>query len=131
MQPTLATALFVAFLSLSACHTTRLVKLDEAPARSHVLVILADQSVVEVATPRLFGSRLEGWIDGKYTQIPVADVKSVQVREAAGARTAALIVAGALAATGVVYMVAKSGHPSDTMISDICDEEPDNIICTQ
>jgi hypothetical protein len=130
MQPTFA-ALLAAVLSISACHTTKLVKLDEAPASRRVLVTLADQSVVEVATPRLFGSRLEGWVDGKYTQIPVADVKTVQVREAASARTAALIIAGAVVATGVVYTVAKSGHPSDTKIQDICDEEPDNIICTQ
>jgi hypothetical protein len=93
MQPTFA-ALLAAVLSISACHTTKLVKLDEAPASRRVLVTLADQSVVEVATP-------------------------------------ALIIAGAVVATGVVYTVAKSGHPSDTKIQDICDEEPDNIICTQ
>jgi hypothetical protein len=71
---------------------------------------------------------LVGYVDGKYEEYLIADVKEVHVRQLDGTRTAALIVAGAVGFVGFAYALtgaAKSSPP------DYCDapEHVDEPIC--
>ena len=78
--------------------------------------------------PQIYGKRLVGYVDGKYEEYLIADVKEVHVRQLDGARTAALVAAGAVGFVGFAYALtgaAKSSPP------DYCDapEHVDEPIC--
>jgi hypothetical protein len=124
-------ALILAVVALPACYTTKVVRIDDALASKRVSVTLQDQSVVEVYGPQIYGPKLVGFVKGKYEEYLTSQVKEARVRQMAGGRTAALVVAGVLATGGVLYMVTSSGAGIDTKILDVCDEEPDNPICVQ
>ena len=131
MRTALGCALILAILSSPACHTMRVVGMDEAVASSRVSLILSDQSVAVVYGPKIYGDKLVGFVDGKYREFPTSQVKEVRVRESARGRTAALITLGVAGFAAALYAAAgKLGSSSDTHVTDICDEEPDNPICT-
>jgi hypothetical protein len=131
MRTGMGCALTLIVLACLACHTTKVVSLDMAPASNPVWLTLSDQSVAVVFGPKIYGNKLVGFVSGKYQEFPVADVKEVHVREPARGRTMALVAAGVVGFAAALYAAAGKLHSgSDTHITDICDEEPDNPICT-
>jgi hypothetical protein len=121
-------ALTLVILLSPACHTTRLVRMDEAIQSPRVSLTLNDQSVVVVDGPKIYGDKLVGWVHGVYQEIPTAKVKEAHVRETNGARTAALVVAGALGFAGFAYAITGAGKSNQP---DYCDapEHVDEPIC--
>jgi hypothetical protein len=131
MRTGMGCALALIVLSSLACHTTRTVTLDMAPATNRVWVTLTDQTVTLLYGPKIFGAKLVGFVSGKYQEFPIAEVKEVQVREPARGRTLALVAVGVAVFAGALYKTAGNLHSaSDTHITDICDEDPENAICT-
>jgi hypothetical protein len=119
----------LAVLSSPACHKTKLVGLDEALATTRAWVTLSDQSVVLVYGPKVYGNKLVGFVDGKYEEYPVAQVKEAHVREPDGVRTAALVAAGMVGLAGFAYVI--SGAASSSKGNDYCDapEHVDEPVC--
>jgi len=120
--------LALAILSSPACYRTKTVSVADAPADTRAWLTLSDQSVVLVYGPQIYGKRLVGYVGGKYEEFLLADVQAVHVRHVDGARTAALVAAGALGFAGFAYALtgaAKSSPP------DYCDapEHVDEPIC--
>ena len=130
MRASIGRALILTVLSTFACHTAKVVPVDQVRASDRVWVTLSDQSTVVVYGPQIYGTKLVGFVEGKYVEVPTTQVQMVQVRETAGARTGALVALGALAAGGLVFWLADKGSPGPGR-PDICDEEPDNEICVQ
>ncbi len=120
--------LTLAILSTPACYRTKVVSVAAAPADTRAWLTLSDQSVVLLYGPQIYGKRLVGYVDGRYEEYLITDVKEVHVRRLDGARTAAMITAGALGFVGFAYVLtgaAKSNPP------DYCDapEHVDEPIC--
>ena len=128
MHPVLRSALLLAALASPACHVTRSVTLDQAPANSSVWLTLSDQSVVVVSGPKIYGTKLVGFVNGIYEEIPTAQVKEVHVREMNGARTAALVAAGAVGFAGFAYALAGAGKSDKPNYCD-APEHVDEPIC--
>jgi hypothetical protein len=125
-----ALTLFV--LSSVACHTTKTISVDMAPANNPVWLTLSDQSVEVVYGPKIFGTKLVGFVSGKYHEFPLTLISEVHVREPARGRTMALAALGMAGFAAILYAVAGNLHSgSDTHITDVCDEDPENPICTQ
>ena len=122
--------LALAIVSSPACYRTKTVTVAESRAGNRAWLTLRDQSVVLLYGPQIYGNKLVGYVDGKYEEYLIADVTAVHVREPAGARTAALVILGTLAAGGLVFWLADAGTHGPGR-PDICDEEPDNDICVQ
>ena len=131
MRTGMGCALTLMVVSSLACHTTKVVTLEMAPASNPVWLTLSDQSVAVVFGPKIYGSKLVGFVGGKYREFPIDQVKEVQVREPARGRTMALVAVGVVGLAAALYEAAGKLHSgSDTHVTDICDEEPDNPICT-
>jgi hypothetical protein len=131
MRTRMGVALALLVFSSLACHTMKVVSVEMAPASSPVWLTLSDQSVEVVYGPKIYGAKLVGFVSGKYAEFPIDHVKEVQVREPARGRTAALVALGVAGFAAALYAAASSLHSgTDTRITDICDEEPDNPICT-
>jgi hypothetical protein len=115
-------------LSGLACHTMKVLSLDQAAGRSSVSLTLSDQSVVVVDGPKIYGTKLVGFVNGIYQEIPTAMVKAVHVRETSSARTAALVAAGAVGFAGFAWVIAGAGKSDKP---DYCDapEHVDEPIC--
>jgi hypothetical protein len=115
MRLAMCSALMLASVSLAGCHTMKPVSLEEVGAvrPAQVRVTRTDQSVVVVYGPQVLNNRLVGFVDGTYRVMPAADVKQVLVRQPAGGRTAALIAAGALGVTALVYTLSSTGTYRD------------------
>lgn len=126
------TASVVATLLLgTACHTmARLSWEDVAGQRpSRVWITQADQSVVELSGPQIFGDTLVGYVKGEFLELPTAAVQQVVVRRPALARTVALIaVSTAGAAAVAVWMSGLGPQPKDDDPVD-CGFDPDNPAC--
>jgi hypothetical protein len=132
MRRTTGFVLALAILSSAACYQTKAVSVADAPADTRAWLTLGDQSVVLVYGPQIYGKRLVGYVDGKYREFLIADVKAVHVRQPQGARTAALATLGALTAAGLAYLLTDPGSQGPGR-PDICDsgEDPDNEICSE
>ena len=130
MRLTTGFMLTLVILSSLACYRTKAVSIADAPADTRAWLTLSDQSVVLVFGPQIYGKRVVGYVDGKYEEFLIADVKEVHVRQPDHARTAALATLGALTAAGLVYWLAAAGS-QDPGRPNICDEEPDNEVCVQ
>ena len=125
MRPIMFGWLLATALSSAACHTMRPVTLDEVgrlrPAQ--IQATRDDQSVVVVYSPQVFGTKLVGFVDGKYQEMQAADLKQFRMRTPARGRTAALIVASALGIATFAALVTSSGNysnPCDTASSEFC-----------
>ena len=112
-------------LAGAACHTMKPVPLEALggvrPAR--VWVTRADQAVVVVDGPQMFGDTLVGYVNGRFEELPAADVRRLVMRAPARGRTAALVAGGALGLAAVVYLVSGGGGSRDpcTLQSSECD----------
>jgi hypothetical protein len=128
MRLATANALTVVILSSIACHSMKVLSLDQAPGRSNVSLTLTDQSVVVVDGPQIYGNKVVGFVKGIYQEIPIARVKEAHVRETNGARTAVVVVAGTLGFVGFVYAITGAGKSNKP---DYCDapEHVDEPIC--
>ena len=120
--------LTLAILSSPACYRTKAITVADARADTRAWLTLSDQSVVLVYGPQIYGKRLVGYVDGKYEEYLIADVKAVHVRQLDGTRTAALIAAGAVGFVGFAYALTGSSKSSPP---DYCDapEHVDEPIC--
>lgn len=116
-RTSLGITLMLAALAGTACHRTRPVALNDALASPSVYVTLDDKSTFLLYTPKVYGTNLTGWIDGKYTEYPTSRVKQVEVRESDRAATAALVGLGVAGAATIAYLITRGG-PSDDTPSD-------------
>jgi hypothetical protein len=128
MRLATAGALVLAVLASLACHSMKVVGIDQARGMSSVSLTLNDQSVVVVDGPQIYGNKVVGFVRGIYQEIPIARVKAAHVRETNGARTAAVVVAGTLGFVGFVYAITGAGKSNKP---DYCDapEHVDEPIC--
>jgi hypothetical protein len=128
-----ATGAFVlaAALSSSACYTMRTVTFGElGTARpGAVWITKADQSVIVVETPRVFGDTLVGYINGEFQELPNTDMTGFKVKRMAGARTAGLVGATAAAVGVFVVMVTGTDPFFDPQVNLDCDDEPNQVGC--
>lgn len=118
MRASLACLLVLITLSSAACHTMRPVAMEQLSAESpsRVWVTKADQSVVVLSGPQILENRLAGFVDDVFHVIPAEDVRRIVMRRPAGARTAALVAAGAAGATFLLMALSGAGdyvHPCD------------------
>jgi hypothetical protein len=122
---TTACAVIAAALAGSACYSMQAVTLNDLGGEktSRVWVTRADQSVVVLHDAQLFRGNLAGFIDGKYQELPPADVGQMRVRKLAAGRTLALIGAGAVAATLAAVALAGGSDYFDNCIgNDDCED---------
>lgn len=126
----LATVCVLALVILAspACYRTKAISVADARADTRAWLTLSDQSVVLVYGPQIYGKRVVGYVDGKYEEFLIADVTAVHVREVDGARTAALVAAGALGFAAFAYALTGTSKSSPP---DYCDapEHVDEPIC--
>lgn len=130
-RSTFAGWLIATVLTGTACHTmARLTWEDVAGLRpSRVWITQADQSVVELSGPQLFGDTLVGYVRGEFLELPTGDVQRVMMRRPALAKTIALAVASTAAATAVaVWMSGLGPKPKEDDPVD-CGLDPDNPAC--
>jgi hypothetical protein len=117
-------------VSTVACHTTKAVTVEMAPAKNPVWLTLNDQSVTILYGPQIYGNKLVGFVAGKYQEFPIDQVKELHAREPARGRTMALVAAGVAGAAVVLYAAAGHLHSApDTHMTDLCDESPDDPSC--
>jgi hypothetical protein len=119
---------------LAGCHTMRAVQpaqLGTARELSVVWVTRSDRSTVVVRGPEVRADTLIGFVDGAYHEMPLSEVVSISAREAAHARTAALVV-GSLAVTSVllVYLGNRSyvGGDAQTCTSGLTTGDVQDIL---
>lgn len=129
MRAALGSALILAMLSSPACHTMKVVGMDQALSSSRVSLILSDRSVVVMYGPKIYGDKLVGFVDGTYHEYLTAQVKGFQVRETARARTAALIAVSVFAVGGAVAWGLSKGGTKGAYTPDLCDVDPMNELC--
>lgn len=129
MRAPLGCALTLAILSSSACHTMKVVSIDQAPASARVTLTMSDRSVAVVYGPKIYGDKLVGFVDGKYHEYPTAQVKEIRAREPAPGRTAALIAASVVVVGGVVAWGLSRLGTKGASTPDICDVDPTNELC--
>jgi hypothetical protein len=116
---------------VAACTTLQPVRPEQLtganPPRS-VRVIRADHSTVVVDVPQVVGDTLVGIADGVRQQFPLSPGTTIETRQAAPARTGALVI-GLAAAAALTYIIAEqqsgSSHcdglcPSPSGGSAIC-----------
>ena len=131
MRFSLACALTLTVVLSTACHRMKVVALQQVPSTDHAWVTFSDQTVVKVSGPKLMGTKLVGFVNGKYDEFPASNVTQVVVREPAHARTFAVVAASVVAVGGILYAVTGTGKSGDMMLLDLCDEDPDSPACTQ
>jgi hypothetical protein len=120
--------LTLAIFVTAACHRMKPVSVAQVTATNRVWLTLGDQSVVVMDGPQIYGTKLVGWVNGRYGEFPTSEVKEVYVREPASGRTAVLVAGGVLTASAVmVWVFGSMGKGPHT--PDICDEEPLNELC--
>jgi hypothetical protein len=131
MRASIGCALTLMILSSAACHNMKPVSVTQVTGNNRVWLTLSDRSVVVVDGPQIYGTKVVGFVNGRYGEFPTARVAEVRVREQAGGRTAAVVAASVLAAGVVAYWglstVGDKGAGNPT--PDICDVEPDNELC--
>jgi hypothetical protein len=127
MRTIAVAGLFTVALLAGGCHRTRTVPLSDALASPSVYVTLDDKTTFLLYTPKVYGAKLTGWVEGKYLEYPTERVKQVQVRESNNAGTIALVGLGLAGAATVAYLVTKGGQ-SDESPPD-CDLNPNDPRC--
>jgi hypothetical protein len=128
MRASIRCVLTLAIFFTAACHRMKPVSVAQVTATNRVWLTLGDQSVVVVDGPQIYGTKLVGWVNGRYGEFPTSEVKEVYVREPASGRTAVLVAGGVLAGTAVmVWVFGSMGKGPHT--PDICDEEPLSELC--
>ena len=117
----------------AACHTLKSVTLEQVHVAkpSEVKVTRGDQSIVVVSGPQVIGDTLVGYVNGKFEELPAADLKQVRMRAPARAQTAALIVATTVGVAGFAWMVTGGGGFFDPKTTTDCDDDPDRPECQQ
>lgn len=130
MRSKLVCGLIAAMLSGAACHTMAPLSWDELAGLrpSVVWVTRADQTVVQVSGPQVFGDTLVGYVNGAFQELATAGVQRVAMRRPARAKTIALIAASTAAATLVAVWLSGVGDPSPRDLID-CDYEPEHEDC--
>jgi hypothetical protein len=123
MRATIVGWLLATTLLSTACHSRKPVTLDELTGLRPVKVwaTRGDQSVVLVTGPQVYGNKLVGFVDGKYREMPAADLKQLIMQVPARGRTTALVVAGALGIVAFAVLATGSGdyvNPCDTGSSE-------------
>lgn len=118
-------------LSGTACYTMRTVTFGElGTARpGAVWITKADESVIVVETPRVFGDTLVGYINGEFQELPNTDMTGFKVKRMAGAKTAGLIGASAAAVGVFVVMVTGTGNFFDPQTNLDCEDDPNQVGC--
>ena len=131
MRPIVGCTLLLVALSSPACHQMKPIAMDELnglkPDRAWVTE--GDQSVVVMFGPTVVGDTLIGYVEGKYEEMPTAQVKQVRVQRPAPKRTL-LVVAAVAVAFGGVAIAFKSGGPSGSVDPTFCEEHPGDPACT-
>jgi hypothetical protein len=130
MRASIRCALTLVIFSTASCHSMRPVSVAQVTANHRAWLTLSDKSVVVVDGPQIYGTKVVGFVNGKYEEFPAAQVQEVHVREPARVRTAALIALSGLTAGGLLFLLTEAGH-GNPGLPDICDEEPENILCVQ
>lgn len=123
MRPTMIGWLLAMTLVSGGCHARKPVTFDELSGLRPVKVwaTRGDQSVVLVTGPQVFDNKLVGFVDGKYREMPAADLKQLIMQIPARGRTTALVVAGALGVAAIAVLLTSSGdyvNPCDTGSSE-------------
>jgi hypothetical protein len=133
MRATIGCTLLVASLASAGCHTMSPVTLDQVgalnPAR--VWVTESDRSVVVVSAPiHVVGDTLQGYINGKYEEMPTTELKKLVVQKPATTRTVLLVSAIAVGFGGFVFALTGSSGAATRGQTDFCDKHPDDPTCT-
>jgi len=128
-----STWLIAALLASAACHKlTTLTTTDiTAMQPSRIWVTHPDHSLdmTEVNGPRIFNDTLVGYVNGEFTELPVAGFTKMVIRQPARAKTIALFAAGTIAVAGVVWWVAGGGKSDDPKFYFDCMDDPDLPEC--
>lgn len=121
----------LAVLSSTACYTMRPVTFAQlGTARpGAVWITKADQSVVVVETPRVFGDTLVGYINGEFQELPNTDMTGFKVRRMAGVKTAGLVAATAVGVGTFVFLVSSTNSYIDPASLLDCDDDPEQPGC--
>lgn len=130
MRSTAVGWLIAATLAGTACHRMTPLTWREIDGLrpSRVWVTRADQSVVEVSGPQVFGDTLVGYVNGEFQELPTAGVSRVMMRQPARGRTIALAAASTAVAAVVAVWIAGGGLGSPRDNID-CDYEPEHPDC--
>lgn len=117
----------------AACHTLKPVTLEQVNVAkpSEVNVTRGDQSIVVVSGPQVSGDTLVGYVNGKFEELPAADLKQVRMRAPARAQTAALIVATTIGIAGFAWMVTGGGGFVDPKSLEDCEDDPNQPECLE
>lgn len=131
MRTTIIGGLIATALTSAACHTLRPVTLDEVNASNpgQVWVTRADQSVVVVDGPQVFGDTLVGYVQGTFKEMPTANLKQFVIKKPDKGKTTALIVGTAVGIAGFAMLLTSGGaytNPADLLD---CDDDPDQAGC--
>jgi hypothetical protein len=123
--------LLAAVVAGTACHSLTPLSWSELEGirPSRVWVTRADQSVVEVTGPQVFGDTLVGYIDGEFYELPTSDLRRAVIRQPARAKTIGLAVAGVAVTAALVAMVAgNENYVNPAQFTD-CDDNPEEAVC--
>lgn len=120
-------AAVAAALFATGCHTMLPTTIGEVgTARpGQVWVTRSNDSVVVVATPKVFGDTLMGYIEGQFEELPASDLKHLQVKRIAKGRTAALVTAGVIGTATTLYLISGAGDYEDPAATLDCDDDPE------
>jgi hypothetical protein len=133
MRVTIGCTLLVASLASAACHTMSPVTLDQVGALKpdRLWVTESDRSVVVVTGPiNVAGDTLQGYINGKYEEMPTTELKQLVVQKPATTRTVLLVSAVAVGFGGFIFALTGSSGAATRGQTDFCDKHPDDPTCT-
>ncbi len=128
--------LLLAALAGSACRTASPVTLQEIEVlKPHrVWVTQRDQSVVVFQGPRLVGDTLRGYVKGKRSKLPSAEVQQMTMRRPATRRTVLLAAGIGIGLAGLFAELSGSGKSSVVTASSgapmDCEKHPEEPFCT-
>ncbi|PYP33145.1 MAG: hypothetical protein DMD49_04020 [Gemmatimonadetes bacterium] len=122
-------ALLPLFALASAC--SAVVPVLDAPASyitarapEMVWITKADNSVVQLASPKVMGDTLAGFVGMDYVEMPLSNVQSLRARQRAPKRTALLIGGVTLATAGAIAAyLTRSANATQT--PECMDPEPE------
>lgn len=131
MRSTSVGWLIATTLAGTACHSMTPLSWRELDGLrpSQVYVTRADQSVVAMSGPQVFGDTLVGYINGQFQELATAEIRRVAMKRPARAKTIALIAGSTAAAAAVAVWISNSGIFGDNTFLD-CADVPDDPRCT-
>jgi hypothetical protein len=94
-----------------------------------VWITKADQSVVVVETPRVFGDTVVGYVNGEFSELLNTDMTGFKVKRMAGAKTAGLVGATAVGVGVFVVMVTGTEKYTDPASLLDCEDDPNQVGC--